>query len=422
MGAVISLEHVAKRFVIQRERTKSFQQALVNLITQRGGANEDYWALKDVSFDVQPGETLGLIGENGAGKSTILKLITRILQPTSGRIAVNGKISALIELGAGFHPDLTGRENIFLNGSILGIGRREMRRKVDEIVAFSELERFIDTPVKHYSSGMYMRLGFAVAFSVEPDVLIVDEVLAVGDEAFQRKCLERIGSFRRQGKTILFVSHSLEVVESLCDRVIWLHGGVVREQGSASHMIRAYQAELRRRESGQREAARQLAQDQPRAIVPSPAGSVEFGEADLRDADGVERYSFETSSTLVARLRYRVPIGEETDWRAGFELRRSDGLLIYGTSFDEPLPPTDEAGWRALDVTFPQLPLLAGSFELAPTLRRVVADETQPERGPACGFSVWGASDEAGLAAIASCRGPIGRMAASMPATARVAT
>lgn len=242
MGAAVRLEHVSKRFILHHEKARSFQDALVNFFHRRNGSREEFWALKDVSFEVRRGEMLGIIGQNGSGKSTILKLITRILEPTAGRIAVDGKVSALIELGAGFHPDLTGRENIYLNGSILGLSRKEMNRKFDQIVAFSELERFIDTPVKHYSSGMYMRLGFSVAIHVEPDTLIIDEVLAVGDEAFQQKCLDKIEGFRRAGGTIVFVSHAMEQVERLCDRVVWLDQGQVREIGAPGAVIDAYAA------------------------------------------------------------------------------------------------------------------------------------------------------------------------------------
>jgi lipopolysaccharide transport system ATP-binding protein len=216
--AGIRFEDVSKRFLIHYERPRSFQDLVVNLF-QRGN-REELWALRNLSFEAQPGETLGLIGPNGSGKSTALKLMSRIFEPTSGRVAVEGRLSALIELGAGFHPDLTGRENIFLNGSLLGLSRAEMRDRYDEVVDFAELGRFIDMPLKHYSSGMQMRLGFAIATCVDPDVLLVDEVLAVGDEGFQRKCLARINRLRGQQRVIVYVSHDLGSVRQLCDRVI----------------------------------------------------------------------------------------------------------------------------------------------------------------------------------------------------------
>lgn len=189
------------------------------------GGEKEFWALKDVSFDVQPGEVIGIIGRNGAGKSTLLKILTRITEPTSGEAIINGRVASLLEVGTGFHPELTGRENIFMNGTILGMKRREIESKFDEIVAFSELEKFIDTPVKRYSSGMYVRLAFAVAAHLEPEILLVDEVLAVGDAAFQKKCLGVMGDVAKGGRTILFVSHNMGAISSLCKRVLVLHGG-----------------------------------------------------------------------------------------------------------------------------------------------------------------------------------------------------
>jgi len=214
--------------------------------TQRNAPDASFWALRDVSFGLEPGESLALVGPNGAGKTTILKLLANITKPTSGRVTVNGRLSALIELGAGFHPDLTGRDNAFLNGAILGIGRRELARRFDEIVAFSGLERFIDTPVKRYSSGMVVRLGFAVAACVEPDILLVDEVLAVGDAAFGQKCLERIRSLLQRGTSIVFVSHNLYLVKAVCERGLYLRGGRVQLAASTADVIHAYERDLHR--------------------------------------------------------------------------------------------------------------------------------------------------------------------------------
>jgi len=206
-----------------------------------GDTVEEFWALKDVSFEVKRGEVLGVIGRNGAGKSTLLKILSRITEPTRGRVTLRGRVASLLEVGTGFHPELTGRENIFLNGAILGMTRAEIKQKFDEIVAFAEVEKFLDTPVKHYSSGMYVRLAFAVAAHLEPEVLIVDEVLAVGDAEFQRKCLGKMEEVsRRGGRTVLFVSHNMGVVTSLCPRVIWLDHGSAERDGSARAVIDDY--------------------------------------------------------------------------------------------------------------------------------------------------------------------------------------
>ena len=240
MSYAVKFENISKKFILHHERSKSFQEVVVSLLRRRNSANEDFWALKDVSFEVEQGETVGIIGPNGSGKSTILKLIARVLEPTEGDITVVGRVSSLIELGAGFHPDLTGRENVFLNGSILGLNRREMERKFGSIVSFAELEQFIDVPLKHYSSGMYTRLGFAVAINVDPDVLIIDEVLAVGDRSFQQKCLTAMGEFKKAGKTIILVSHAMPLVTSFCDRALLLLRGQVVALGPVSGVVNAY--------------------------------------------------------------------------------------------------------------------------------------------------------------------------------------
>lgn len=207
--------------------------------------DETFWALSDVSFEVPKGEVLGFVGRNGAGKSTLLKLLSRITYPTHGRIEIHGRVGSLLEVGTGFHPELTGRENIYLNGAVLGMSRAEIARKFDEIVAFSEVERFLDTPVKRYSSGMYVRLAFAVAAHLEPEILIVDEVLAVGDAAFQQKCMGKMGDASRQGKTVLIVSHSLPVVTNLCHRAILLDGGRIAVIGKPAEVVRQYLANVR---------------------------------------------------------------------------------------------------------------------------------------------------------------------------------
>jgi lipopolysaccharide transport system ATP-binding protein len=236
LGA-ISFRSVSKRFGLVQRRPR----AVLDLLRPGGLAGSaDFWALRDVSFDIASGETFGLIGSNGSGKSTVLKLISAIMRPTAGQVLVEGSVSALIELGAGFHPDFSGRDNVFLYGSILGLSRSRLRDAFDAIVDFAELSQFIDSPIKHYSSGMQMRLAFAIAAHVEPSILLVDEVLAVGDVAFQQKCLARVAELHRAGVTVVYVSHALETVRHLCDRVAWLDHGRLRQIGDPSDVLGAY--------------------------------------------------------------------------------------------------------------------------------------------------------------------------------------
>lgn len=248
--AVIQVEKLSKRFHIGKLKgASSVRDALTNAIKapfRRRDDDEDaiLWALRDVSFEVKHGEVLGLIGRNGAGKSTLLKILARITRPTEGWAEIKGRIGSLLEVGTGFHPELTGRENIFLSGAVLGMKKEEIRKKFDEIVAFSEIERFLDTPLKHYSSGMQMRLAFAVAAHLEPEILLVDEVLAVGDASFQRKCLGKMGDVARHGRTILFVSHSMAAVTALCPRVIMLRGGQIALDGPSSEVTGSFYAEM----------------------------------------------------------------------------------------------------------------------------------------------------------------------------------
>ncbi len=246
----IRLEHLSKRYRLgsQGALHTTFAEMLTGKARRMVGRGEKetegvHWALDDVSFDVHSGQVMGIIGKNGAGKSTLLKVLSRITEPTRGRVSYAGNIASLLEVGTGFHPELSGRENIYLNGSILGMRKSEIKRKFDEIVAFSEIERFLDTPVKRYSSGMYVRLAFAVASNLDPDILVIDEVLAVGDAAFQKKCLGKMGSVAKSGRTILFVSHNMPAVRSLCDQAVWLAGGKMKEMGRAGTVIDSYMAD-----------------------------------------------------------------------------------------------------------------------------------------------------------------------------------
>ena len=253
------------------------------------------WALRDVSFEVRQGEVMGIVGRNGAGKSTLLKVLCRITEPTAGSAELRGRVSSLLEVGTGFHPDLTGRENVFLNGTMLGMTRREVAARFDEIVAFAEVERFVDTPVKRFSSGMYVRLAFSVAAHLEPDVLIADEVLAVGDAAFQRKCIGQMQTVARGGRAVLFVSHNLAVVGSLCDRAIWLESGTLRAEGDVEHVLAAYAR-------GLDEAHTDVAQRSDRL----GSGRVRVTSLALRDPSGAPLPAVDTGAPVVIDLRYAV--------------------------------------------------------------------------------------------------------------------
>ena len=314
MTVVVELEDVAKRFVIRKD--KSLKERLVN----RGRSlrhRDEFWALDGVSMAIESGTTVGLIGPNGSGKSTLLKTIGGIIQPTRGSVRRRGRLAALLELGAGFHPDLTGRENVYLNAAILGLSRETTDRHFDEIVDFSGIERFIDTQVKFYSSGMYVRLAFAVAVHVDPDILLVDEVLAVGDEPFQRKCLERIKQFQLEGRTIILVSHGLDQVRQLCDRVIMLeHGNVVIDGGPA-------QALRKFREMYAPEVSEHPDEYGHRRL--------EILKTIITDADRQPRDRFEPGD--VVGIELEVLAHESTDdWVAGIAIFNHLDTLIYGTN------------------------------------------------------------------------------------------
>ena len=256
MSSVIVVECLSKKYIIDHQRQErysalrdliadSFKRGMNKLLSRAHNGNadpthEEFWALKDVSFNVQQGDRVGIIGRNGAGKSTLLKILSRITEPTSGRVKIKGRVASLLEVGTGFHPELTGRENIFLNGAILGMSKVEIKKKFDEIVAFAEVEKFLDTPVKRYSSGMYVRLAFAVAAHLESEILIVDEVLAVGDMSFQKKCLGKMEEVGKDGRTLLFVSHNMATISNLCLKGIMLKKGGVLFQGEMSDTVLAY--------------------------------------------------------------------------------------------------------------------------------------------------------------------------------------
>jgi ABC-type polysaccharide/polyol phosphate transport system ATPase subunit len=237
----VRVNDVSKRFRLYHERNQSLKSAILRGRTSK---HEDFWALKDISFDVIEGHTHGLIGSNGSGKSTLLKCLAKIYWPTSGTIEYRGRMASLLEVGSGFHLELSGRENIYLNGSILGMSKKEIDSKFDEIVDFSGVERFLDQPVKNYSSGMYVRLGFSIAINVDPDILVVDEVLSVGDEEFQRKSFQKFLEFKKRGKTVILVTHTMPVVTDICDTATWINNGTMMQTGPAADVVAKYQSSI----------------------------------------------------------------------------------------------------------------------------------------------------------------------------------
>ena len=329
---VITFDNVCKRFVLNRERARSFQDLLVNLAQRGHGRRQTFWALDGVSFAVPRGQMLGLIGPNGAGKSTSLKLMTRILEPTSGRVTVHGRVAALLELGTGFHPDLTGRENIFLNGSLLGFSRRQMRSAWTASSTSPAWSRFIDMPVRHYSSGMYMRLGFSVAVHAEPDILITDEVLAVGDEAFQNKCLERMRQFRDQGVTIILVSHALPIVRRLCDRVIWLQQAVVMDGAPGESSMPTPSRRLAApfvHDELHDEVIVTLARTTAACVDVARLADAHILGVELLAPDGTPRWDMQAGETMALRVHYQAlaDLPGRRDDRADSRRGRSDAHL-----------------------------------------------------------------------------------------------
>ena len=320
----IRLQKVSKRFAFTPDTPQSVLETLISVFRRRDSKPHDLWAVRDVSFEIQKGQCVGIIGRNGSGKSSLLKLIARILQPSSGEIMVRGRISALLELGAGFHLDLTGRENIFLNASVLGLTQEETEALYDDIVAFSELGQFIDMPVKHYSSGMYMRLGFSVAIHVRPDILIVDEILAVGDQNFQAKCVERIMEMKREGVTILFISHDLSTMATLCSEVVWMDQGRVKMVGPTEQVLAYYREHLFQRAGEQLNFENELG-----SFRRWGTRQIEITGVRLLDGAGNETTLVRTGDPLCIEMGYvaHEPIAEP---EFGLALHRQDGLHING--------------------------------------------------------------------------------------------
>jgi lipopolysaccharide transport system ATP-binding protein len=372
---VVHVEGVSKRF--RRQTVQPFttvKTAFVDFVLRRKRPEREttYQALRDISLTVRKGEVLGIIGRNGSGKSTLLKLLAGIYRPDSGKIAVQGKVGALLELGAGFHPEFSGRENIFINGIVLGLSKRDIRQRFDEIVRFAELEEFIDEPVKTYSSGMSTRLGFSVAVHADPDILFIDEVLAVGDESFQQKCFEKISEFRRRGKTIILVSHDLAAVQRWCDEALWLEEGTLREQGLPRRVIDRYRQSIATQEAAVTVAEHHRVEEEIHQTAAEETshrwGSREVQIVSVRmlDDSGQECYVYQSGEPTRVALRYQVHrCVPEDEVVFGMAILRGDGLWCYGSNTaieDIVLPPLGDEG--SVEVLLERLDFVAGTYYL----------------------------------------------------------
>lgn len=371
----IKVERLSKRYELgaQVPSQQTLRDALIESArrlnpfapkTARRQNTDELWALDQVSFELQPGEVVGVIGRNGAGKSTLLKILSRITDPTSGRVEIYGRVGSLLEVGAGFHPELSGRENIYLNGAVLGMQRAEIARRFDEIVAFAEVERFIDTPVKRYSSGMYLRLAFAVAAHLEPEILVVDEVLAVGDVAFQEKCLNKMGAVARQGRTVLFVSHNLAAVRHLCQRGITLSAGKVVFDGPAGEAVRNYLSGA--------EATTQMSDGLSLTIAqPDPQRRFEVTKIDVMDQDGNVKQSLATGDYARFRIEWRADeVVEKGGVELGIHTLEGVPVIHYSTRPVSAVDVRFEPGRNVIECEFPHFPLAAGRYYLAVGLTR----------------------------------------------------
>ena len=358
MSAAIEIESVSKRFRVYHERNQTLKAAVMR---RRRSVYEDFWALRDVGFEIPEGKTFGLVGDNGSGKSTLLKCLAQILYPDEGRLATHGRIAALLEVGSGFHPELSGRDNVYLNGSILGMTKGEIDRKFDQIVDFSGVEQFIDQPVKNYSSGMYVRLGFAVAINVDPEILLVDEVLAVGDAAFQEKCSEKFADFRREGRTVVVVSHSMPSLRSMCDEAAWLDHGRLVQVGPAQTVLEEYL-----------DSTREDVRVDTEGRVRWGTGEAVVNRVELISGGSVtDTIVSGAPASIRVHFTAREPIERPV---FGLAIEAGDGTYLWANNTRDAEAPIDRiSGSGHLDCELPAVALQPGSFSV---LASVVDEST----------------------------------------------
>jgi ABC-type polysaccharide/polyol phosphate transport system ATPase subunit len=405
MANAIELTNASKvyRRFAHRKQFATLKSALLSRSLVRDlKPEETFTALNNVTVSVPRGQTLGVIGRNGSGKSTMLKLVAGISKPTAGTVKVTGRISALIELGAGFHPEISGRENVFINGIMLGLSKREVADRFDEIVEFAEMKDFIDAPVKTYSSGMYMRLGFAVAIHVDPEVLLVDEVLAVGDEGFTHKCLDKFAEFKRRGKTILLVTHSLGMVERFCDEALWLDAGRIKGSGDPKRIVGAYVTDVEKREEQELAANDAKARQEANASIVSPdeaasavlpdnpvetataqgdmfraaegrwgSREIEITQVDFVGPDGLSGHVFHSGDRVDVRIRLRAPLAID-DFVVGIGIFNAEGTCCYGTNtYLEELAPDTISGDAEATFTIESLDLVEGTYKVDVAVHKI---------------------------------------------------
>jgi len=388
----IIVKDVVKQYKMHHEKGRTLKEAFLRQHIYQKTVD----AIRNVSFQVEPGSTLGIIGSNGSGKSTMLKMIARTSRPTRGTVEVNGKVSALLELGAGFHPDFTGRENVFLDGVIMGLPRSMIQERFDEIIDFAEMWEFIDAPAKTYSSGMYLRLAFSVAVNVNPDILLIDEILAVGDGAFQQKCLERIDRFKSDGKTIVFVSHNLGAVQSLCEEAIWLEKGELRLHGPTKKVVDHYQWAI-----NQGEEARLAEEGEDPDLSRWGTRKGEITGVELLGPGDEPRHVFETFDKLKVRITYRTnETVEEPIW--GIAIHRTDGTLCFGNSTTElKTTPKRFSGEGELSFELERMPFLPGDYQVSVSFHNLDKSETYDYHDRKYRFRVIkGPEVQAGVASI----------------------
>jgi lipopolysaccharide transport system ATP-binding protein len=369
---VIRVENLGKKYIIshkKQERYTALRDVLADgaksigrrILTPFGKRTptpkfEEFWALKDVSFEIKQGDRVGIIGRNGAGKSTLLKILSRITEPTTGRISIKGRVASLLEVGTGFHPELTGRENIYLNGAILGMSRVEIKRKFDEIVAFAEVEKFLDTPVKRYSSGMYVRLAFAVAAHLEPEILVVDEVLAVGDAQFQKKCLGKMEEVGKEGRTVLFVSHNMGTITQLCTQALYLLSGKIAHTGNVNSVVSKYLTA-----DGNSGGKIELIQNQNSALN---LKKVFFKQISLIDREGVNLSEIDVRDSFYLMLEYKVTKTAK-NIELSVRIDTNDGRPVFTTHQSDSCPEsclTRIGGMQKVYIKFPAMFLMPGSY------------------------------------------------------------